>query len=190
MTLPLGALTSPGVQHSTIRVEIPPTSFGGEYALRYGLYNPARGGHRIRLAGNLEGGRVRGGKLVIAIDNGQIIDGHYVPEQPLDSDLGLNREQRLVDFGPIVTNGAYRLLMSDDRWMLIPLPNSMPIRTRCRLAQLGVTAPRTATLAAIDLEGNTVRKLDATVSHGLLDFTLDAEDFAYIITFSKPLRRK
>ena len=190
MNLPEDALTSAGTYAATIRVEIPPTSFGGEYTLRYGLYNPGKGGYRVRPDADVEGDRVRGGKLLLTIEDGQINHGEYVREKRLEGIIGLNREQRPVDFGPVVTNGAFRLLMDEDEWTLIPLPNSMPFQTQCRLAQLGAPADATATLTAIDMDGKPTQELEATVSRGVLSMALDAEDFAYKIRLVKPKKRK
>jgi len=190
MNLPEDALTKTGLYAVTIQAEIPPTSFGGEYELRYGLYNPGKGGYRIRAEGNLEGDRLRGGKLLVTIENGKIKSGDYVEEHFLDNALGLNTHQRKIDFGPVVTNGAFRMMMGDSEWTLIPLPNSKPFQAECRLAQLGVPANASAILTPVTIEGVRKGGIPLKSAAGILSLSLDAEYFAYTIRFSGPGKGK
>jgi hypothetical protein len=44
-----------------------------------------------------------------------------------DALKGLNVAKKMLDFGPLATDGAFRLLHGDRRaWQLIPLPGSNP----------------------------------------------------------------
>ena len=116
---------------------------GGEYTLRYGIYNPGKGGYRVAPTGSVEGSRARGGLLRVAIADGKITGGEYVPEGEWENLPGLNTERKLVDFGPVVTNGAFRLLHPrEGEWLLVPLPGSIGFEARLDLAALGRPALR------------------------------------------------
>jgi len=176
------AMTQMGTYEATIDVIIPPDSVGGEYTLRYGLYNPGKGGYRVTPAGNIgHGSRARGGKLKVDIADGKITGGSYMPEGEWDHMADLNTKLAMIDFGPIVTNGAFRLLHpTDGEWLLIPLPGSISFEARLDLAKLGRTASR-ATVSRIDPLIQTAAEPVAELRNGILGFKADGGSFAYRI---------
>ena len=176
------AMAKAGTYEATIDVTIPPDSFGGEYTLRYGLYNPGKGGYRVTPAGNIgHGGRARGGKLKVDIADGKITGGEYMPEGEWDHLTGLNTKLAMVDFGPVATNGAFRLLHPiEGEWLLLPLPGSIGFEARFDLAKLGRTASR-ATVSRIDPLVQTAAEPVAELKNGVLGLKADGGSFAYRI---------
>lgn len=172
-------MTKAGTYEADINVVIPPDSFGGIYTLRYGLYNPGKGGYRVTPAGNIDGSRARGGKLKVDIANGKVTGGEYLPEGEWDHLAGLNIKGDLVDFGAIATNGAFRLLHpATGEWLLIPLPGSIAFQAKLDLAKLGRTATR-VTASRVDPVIATAAEPTAEIKDGILELQADGNCFAY-----------
>jgi len=184
MDLPKDALTRPGRIVSTITAAVPPDSFGGEYLLRYGVYKPGPGGYRVPLRADLDGSRVRGGKLFVTIEKGKILSAAYVPETPLAQFAELNRERRMMDFGPIVTNGAFRLTTPGrEDWRLVPLPWSIPFRARIRLGAFERGPEHVAGVETIDARGRKLADAPYELDGKVLQIDSDARAFGRRIRF-------
>ncbi|MDX9978492.1 MAG: sugar-binding protein [Lentisphaeria bacterium] len=174
-------LTKAGSYEAEITVAIPADSFGGLYTVRYGLYNPGKGGYRISPAGNIEGSRARGGQLKVDIAEGKIVGGEYLPEGEWDHLTGLNTEGKPVAFGPVATNGAFRLHhAATGDWLLVPLPGSIAFRAEFDLAGLGRPATRVAA-SRVDPLHPEAAEPTAEIRDGILHFAADGESFAYRI---------
>jgi hypothetical protein len=177
-------LTKAGTYQATIDVTIPADSpgKGGEYRIRYGLYNPGKGGYRIVPMGNVENNRGRGGKLLVKIVDGKIVSGEYAPEGEWDHLVGVNNELKLVDFGGVVTNGAFRLIHpADGDWQLIPLPGSIGFEARFDLAKLGRSATGVS-VESIDPLIPGAAQATAEIKGGILTVKADSTSFAYRLT--------
>lgn len=172
-------MTKAGTCEADINVMIPPDSFGGTYTLRYGLYNPGKGGYRITPAGNIEGTRARGGQLKVEIVNGKILSGEYLPEGEWDHLAGLNVQGTMVDFGAVSTNGAFRLIHpADGEWLVIPLPGSIAFRATFDLAKLGCPATE-ATVEVVDPLIPDAPAPQVAIKDGMLSFQAEGTAFAY-----------
>jgi hypothetical protein len=68
----------------------------------------------------------------------------------------LNLGGRMVDFGPAVTNGAFRLQTNRAAWQLIPLPGSPAFEVKLRLDQLNAAGRKVGAITVVDADGNVV----------------------------------
>ncbi len=176
------ALLTPTTLSSVITIDVPAEEDGTRtYTVRYGLFNPSTGGNRIVPAGNTEGSRMRGGKLQVTTQNGKVIEGAYIAEAPGDDLPGLNRNGTMVDFGPVLTNGAFRLYHPDTGvWRLIPLPGSFPFEAQFRLGEFGVT-PAQVNATRIEPETADAKQPNVSLTDGVLSLAADGRSFAYEI---------
>ena len=133
--------------------------------------------------GQAAGGRVLGGSLVARIENGKVASGEYRPQPPLPTKL--NTEGKLIDFGPIVANGAFRLLHSGERWTLLPLPGSIPFTARLRLDQLGAPGAEVKKVTALSQDRDVLGEERFTQANGVATLNLDANAFRYEIQLEK-----
>jgi len=142
LPMDLSLLERPGTFSSTIPIRIPNEMPAGVYTVRLGFYRP-NSGDRLSVVGVLDGtGRVKGGELHIEKDANGFTRGRYVSE---DTRLasGLNVDGKMLDFGGIVTDGAFRLLHGRGKeWQLIPLPGSRPFKADLSLNALGARGRR------------------------------------------------
>ena len=148
------ALSRPGVRESTIRLRPPPELAPGEYDIRFGLFHK-KTGERTPLLGWDDGThRLFAGILTVAADGAV----SWRPDEGTSRtrELGINVAHRPVDFGGIVTDGAFRLEAKDGSLVLTPLPGSLPFKARIDPKALG-------------LRGDPI------------DFTCDATQFDYRI---------
>ena len=90
--------------------------------------------------------RMRGGILRITAAG----DG-YLTEEPRADNPDLNVAGAMLDFGPVITDGAFRLLHTNRKaWQLIPLPANRPFRTEIRLASFGAKRTTVKTVECLD----------------------------------------
>ncbi len=153
----------------------------GEYDIRAGLYVP--GGSRLRLRGPTDGSsRIKLGKVVVASEGEKITDIRFQPEDygPPET-VDFNRQAKVIDFGPVATNGAFRLVLVDGALVLTPLPEQPPAEVRLDLAKLfeGRGPERISRIVALDEDEqpgdeSKFEQADSTVS-----FSTDGEAFAY-----------
>jgi hypothetical protein len=182
----LKLLAKPGSFEVEARITIPPNLPAGEYKLRYGLYRPGSG-ERLPIRGPSDGGsRICGGVLKVEKSGSAFTDGRFIPEDVCDDEkaLGLNVGKKMLDFGPVVTDGAFRLLQENRKvWELVPLPGSNPFRAEIRLAELGAKRAKVRRVEAVDPILAAARNPDWIQDGGLLRLFCDGNSFAYRITF-------
>jgi len=177
------SLQTPGLHPARITVQIPPDSPGGEYRLRFGLYNPQQGGARIVPAGPTENSRVRGGRLIVDLAGGKITAGRYEAEADHDQS-GANLAGRILDLGPVATNGAFRLRHpAAGEWELVPLPGSLPFDAQLRLRDLGA-ANAVMAVTAVDPDSPGSPAPDWHEADGILALRVPGDAFAYRIRFA------
>jgi len=121
-----------------------------EVALRFGLYHPDPDGRRLPMAVAIDrSGRVRGGYL--HLEKAAV---SWQPEPPDPTAAArtarLNMSGTMVDFGTVVTNGAFRLKYGGKNWMLIPLPNSPAFKVELRLNQLNAGGKKVKAITTSD----------------------------------------
>jgi len=91
---------------------------------------------------------------------------------------------KLIDFGPAITNGAFRLIHSDTNWQLIPLPGSPAFKVQLRLDQLNATGQKVQTITAIDTDGNSQGQVNFQQDGQVVRFDSAAKVFAYRISLA------
>jgi len=146
----------------------------GEYGIRFGIYQPEHGGARLAIPGRRDStGRSDGGTLLFT---GKADAVKYKPPLPDESTERLNITGKIVDFGSIKTNGAFRLLK--DKRLVIPLPGSRPFDIELDLDALGLPE-KPAHVEALSENLEKQEELAFTVDGGLLEFTTKPGVFAY-----------
>jgi hypothetical protein len=143
-------LSRPGTYVAEGVATLPENAEGQEFGVRFGLYD-SNGGDRYVISSPSENGRVLGGS--IAVRGGKI---SYTP--PADPDgsavlARLNREGKMLDFGPLATNGALRLGYASSTWTLMPLPNSGDFTVRLNMARLGAAGRKVVNFTATAEDG-------------------------------------
>ncbi|MBI5396468.1 MAG: hypothetical protein HZA91_14330, partial [Verrucomicrobia bacterium] len=131
-------------------------------------------------------GRARCGKIEIERAGGRVVV-RLQPEPP-SADLAMQRARvnsagKVVDFGPVATNGAFRLRYAGAGMELTPLPSSQPFRVELRLDRLGATETKAQHVSALDIEGKTLDPVAFTQDGPTLRFAADGKAFRYLIRF-------
>ena len=170
----------------TARIAVPPNLPAGDYAVRYGLYQPGKG-DRLAIRGPSDGGaRICGGILRLEKEGGAFTRGTFVSESVSQDalDQGLNVARKMLDFGPVVTDGAFRLRHEGRKeWLLLPLPGSNPFRAELRFAELGAKAAKVKAVAALDPLHASAKNPDWVQEGATLKLLCDGQSFAYRILF-------
>jgi len=169
----------PGVHRARSLIHIPSTSYGGEYGFRYGLYARGHGGSRLTIMGQVANGRVLGGSLFVRIEEGKVVSGEYHPQPTLPTKR--NTDGKLIDFGTITTNGAFRLLHHGKRWTLLPLPGSIPFAAQLRLDGLGPSGANVTKVTALSQARESLREERFTQADGVVTLNLNGNAFRYEI---------
>ncbi len=151
----------------------------GDYAVRYGLFH-RKNGDRVPLRGAEERQRrIRAGVLRITPSGDE-----YLLQEPVPHDPDLNLAGALLDFGPVVTDGAFRLLHVDRRaWTLIPLPASRPFRADIRLSSFGAKRAPVKAVERLDPFYAFAKQPEWRQEGDTLHLSLDALSFGYRIVF-------
>ncbi len=181
-------LGQPGKYAATAEATLPEAlKTEANYALRVGLYDP-KSGARLPLAGpNDSNGRAKNGRLTVVFKDGQPV-AVWLPEGPdagaAAREARLNMAGKIVDFGPVATNGAFRLQHSGNVWTLTPLPHSLPFDFTLKLNQLGAKSTRISGITSVGINGEPllVTKINR-VNDNFLHFKTDGA-FAYKIRFT------
>ena len=180
------ALKRPGAFTATARVAVPQASPAGEYKIRYGLYNRIKG-DRLTIRGLSDGGqRICGGVLKVDKTGAAITGGTFTLEtDKSDAETqGLNVAKRMLDFGPLVTDGAFRLLHDSRRaWQLIPLPGSNAFRAEIRLAALGSKHAKVKAVETVEPLHAAAKDAEWTQDDTTLRLACDGQAFGYRIVF-------
>jgi hypothetical protein len=126
------------------------------FALRYGFYDP-KGGGRLRLAGATDAtGRAKGGRIHVDIKEGKPLvsyEAEGADPTASEREARLNTKGTVVKFGPVATNGAFRLKHTGSEWELTPLPNSRDFSVALNLNELGAANRQVASIKATDING-------------------------------------
>ncbi len=113
----------------------------------------------------------------------------WQPEQPdpaaEERMARLNTSGKLVDFGPALTNGAFRLLYKDTDWRLIPLPGSPSFHVELRLDQLNADGRKIRDIMAENADGTIGSPVKFQSDGQAVQFDLGDKVFACRILFAK-----
>ena len=133
-----------------------------------------------------ENSRVCGGILRIKKEANRITAGTFIAQDQATEarKQGSNLVSRMLDFGPIVTDGAFRLVHSGTHdWQLIPLPGSRAFRAEIRLDKLANGQAKVKTIEAISPVDETGDLPQWTQEGSRLRLTAEARSFGYRIVF-------
>lgn len=110
---------------------------------------------------------------------GQGFGGRPGPTSPDPRPARMNPDKKLITFGPITTDGAFRLAMKGDALIATPLPSSEQFTLRIRLADLPWKVPAPTSAEALDEDGKVTATIPLTVKSGEVSLTCNAGVFAY-----------
>jgi hypothetical protein len=131
---------TPGEWDVVVPVRFPQDAGTGMYTVRYGFYHPGHGDRLTIGEGSADTNyRIMGGELHVAKDTKGFPKGRYVKEDGLATERAqeLNVEGRLLDFGDLSTDGAFRLVREgNSAWLLTPLPGSKAFNANISLTYL------------------------------------------------------
>jgi hypothetical protein len=175
----LALLNQPGIFRASADVRLPPEFAAGDYRVCYGLFHRKRG-DRVPLRGlDDQHRRIHGGVLRITATGDE-----YLTEEPIADNPDVNVAGAMLDFGPLATDGAFRLLHGDPHaWQLIPLPASRPFRAELRLASLGKRRAKVKAVEKVDPFNAYAKEPEWTQDNDLLRLACDGRSFGYRIVF-------
>jgi len=151
----------------------------GDYFVRYGLYHAKRGDLAPLRGMEEQRRRICGGMLRVTPTSDE-----YLIEEPRRDDPDINVAGALLDFGPVATDGAFRLLHGDRKaWTLIPLPASRPFRAEIRPAALGAERCTVIAVERLDPFHAAAREPVWRQDGDTLFLSCDAASFGYRIVF-------
>jgi len=174
-------IEDPCIYDITLPIRIPKEMPAGVYAVRYGFFRPSDW-RRLGIDGMLDGAsRVMGGELHVEKDANGFTQGRFVCETPT-ADSELNADKKKLDFGGIVTDGAFRLVRdSDTEWRLIPLPGSHAFTATLSLDTLDAGQHSVSAVEMIDPFYTTAQPPEWTQDGDTLTLSCDGRSFAYRI---------
>ena len=178
------ALAKPGTYSCVIKVNVPADRAEDTYHVRYGFYRPKHG-DRLALVGTTDGSqRIKAGTLRVTRQNGTITSGTYGSEDNQElARAGVNVLGRMVNFGAISTDGAFRLVRVDDNvWDLIPLPGSRAFAADISLEVFGSVYLKGKDVQVIDPISDASQKPAWSVEGATFRIQCDGRAFAYRIT--------
>ena len=161
-------------------IYIDPEFGAGEYEIKVGLWNPTAG-RRYPLLGDDDGSQgYRLGKLIVRkngskISNIALIKNSYRPQLP----KRWNSQRKSIDFGNVITTGAFRVDKKPKRLAVTPLPQLPPFELTLRLNQLFDKPSSIQSVTAVDMQGNAIRKVNYHYHNHQLTFKTKTNDFTY-----------
>lgn len=177
------ARTTPGRHEGIVCVPVPKDAPAGDYAVLYGFFNPT--GNRLPIRGLCDDNhRVWGGIIRIErpSDGPMRLSWRTGGETVRDRELGLNVEGKVVDFGGIRTDGAFRLETGTADWTLTPLPGSGPFHAEIDLSKCGASGRKVSAVETVDSPPYAMPPTFGQKGDRLT-LSCDAAAFAYRIKF-------
>lgn len=169
-------------------VKLPKDLPAGSYDVRYGMYRPGAG-NRLNVHGpQVAHDRVHGGTIVVEKDASGVMRSAWrdvasdVQQAARDRLLGINRAQRRMDFGGVVTDGSFRFDFGSDAWQLVPLPGARKFTAEIDLAAFGAAGRKVATVEAVDAPSYATAPVWKQTGAKLV-LSADAQAFAYRVKF-------
>ncbi len=164
-----GLLTSPDhwsagtVRSLPVEVTLPQSVPAGDYHIRVGIWFPA-GGRRLLLLGNSDDGRrVLVGNLQVLPDGSVTFNKRGTRSTSLvDNVTDTNQDGKVIDFGPVRTNGSILALkQANGNWIIHPFPRTRPFKVGILPAALGIKAGHVR-LLGMGAKGQIVENLSTT----------------------------
>jgi hypothetical protein len=163
--------------------QIPNNYDAGKYEITIGLWDPSTG-RRYELIGDDDGsGRYHVGTLIAEgtdekITNIRLIKHKPKPQPPLRWNVG----RTPIDFGSVITEGAFRCQLNKDTVVVTPLPDLEPFTVTLRTDKLtGTKGKQAVSVTAIDADGKKIRNVEFDGKETLLMFQTRKNEFAYKI---------
>ena len=170
-------LTKTGTFQSVSEIRLPSETPSGDYYVRYGLYNP-ESGDRVPLRGiEAKGRRIKAGVLRIRESGDSFLSAESTVNEP-----NLNPAGTMIDFGPLISDGAFLLQHADrSEWKLVPLPSNRPFRVKIRLSEFGAEKRAVKSVEMIDPLCEVAKEPQWGQKDGWLDISCDSLSFGYRI---------
>lgn len=183
LNLPQERLARTGTFETTTEFSVPAEVAPGDYVIRLGMYTT----DRLQISGFADSSRrIKGGRISISKEQDQFTQGTYTVENndSVNASLEYNTTGKILNFGAIQTQGAFRLLYQNTRtWTLIPLPGSRPFSAFIDLAQLGAADRAVKSVVAVEPQGDYGQEVEWSQAGGTLKLKLNGRAFAYEIRF-------
>jgi len=138
--------------------------------------------------GKIESGIERIDGVIVEQSSG--LSGLYVNARGFNKD-GNNRirgdgrwnsQRTLIDFGPVVTNGAFRCKRSDGKILVTPLPDINSFTIEVRLNKLPLDDPiKIKSVTAVDEKGEKIRNVQFKGKADTVRFETRSGEFAYLL---------
>jgi len=161
-----------------------PNNFGaGEYEITIGLWDPSTG-RRYELLGDDDGSRrYHLGKLVAEGTDEKITNIRLVKHKPKTQPPPRWNIGRIpIDFGPVVTTGAFRCELNKNTIVVTPLPDLEPFKAMLNINKLTRTKVKQAeSITAIDADGKNIRNIEFDAQNSQIQFQTRKSEFAYKI---------
>jgi len=91
-----------------------------------------------------------------------------------------NEKKTPIDFGPVITEGAFRCLHKDNLIIVTPLPDIDPFTIEMRIDKLIATGSwRVQSITAVDENGEKIRNIEFDSSANRVKFRTQSKEFAY-----------
>lgn len=184
-------LATPGKHLAICEASLPAgQKLPATFLVRCGLYVPGPGGDRLKMAGSVDrGGRARCGK-VIATRGERAGDVRVQWEAEVDPWLAarqarLNTGGKVLDFGPVATDGAFRLELGDREWRLVPLPKSEACAVTLRLERLGAPGAKQVRVQGLDVSGKAVARPEVRHEGESIHFRTGPDVYEYRIALER-----
>ncbi|MBI5830784.1 MAG: hypothetical protein HZB16_00550 [Armatimonadetes bacterium] len=156
--------------------ELPAALRPGPVAIRYGLYDPTDGG-RLELDAPSSGdGRFDGGTLNIT-GEGPVAKVGWTAPAAREPERA-NTARRIIDFGPVATNLAFRLTKATDQMELTLLPYTQAGTVVLHLDKLGAVG-KVVSVEQLDLDGQPVTTVAPRTAGRDVTFETAARAFRY-----------
>jgi len=91
-----------------------------------------------------------------------------------------NEKKVRIDFGPVITEGAFRWRQKENLIVITPLPDIDPFTIEMNIEKLTAVGDlRVKSLSAVDEKGEKIRSVEFDGDANLLNFETQSKDFAY-----------
>jgi hypothetical protein len=178
---------TPGEWDVVVPVRVPSDVAAGVYTVRYGFYHPGHGDRLVIGEGPVDTGhRILGGELHVTKDAKGFSEGRYVKEDGGATERAqeLNVDGRLLDFGDLSTDGAFRLVHEGNgTWLLTPLPGSKAFNADISLTYLASAYAKIKKVEMVEPFYAGSKVPNWSLDGATFRIACDGKSFAYRIVF-------
>jgi hypothetical protein len=109
----------------------------------------------------------------------------HSPLRRMQAESAVTEGCKMLDFGPLATDGAFRLLVGEPAaWQLVPLPGSHAFRAEIRLGELGAKGSTVRDVEMVDPHHVAARPPAWRQQGDTLVLDCDGQAFAYRIVLA------